>query len=213
MYYPVLADGVRAVIEDCPRLRWRGQVTLDTLVTLAHPPNDMPADLIIFMVPELHLIENEAAMLASAASAASTYRARYPAVAVAFLTDRPLDFRENQVEPYGVVALTAKLQETTDWLRRILGGAQTRVEFDRHLDMDRFAERYPITTREQEVIKELASGSPSNKELAARLGVTEHTVKIHLNSAFRKIGVQSRAQLVGHLLQHYCTSTLVTTTV
>jgi DNA-binding NarL/FixJ family response regulator len=53
----------------------------------------------------------------------------------------------------------------------------------------------PLTAREFEVLQLLAEGI-SNKELAQRLEVSEHTVKFHVNSIFRKLGAQSRTQAV-----------------
>ena len=51
----------------------------------------------------------------------------------------------------------------------------------------------PLTDREHEVLGLLREGL-SNKEIAARLGITVKTVKAHLSSLFAKIGVQDRMQ-------------------
>jgi DNA-binding NarL/FixJ family response regulator len=50
-----------------------------------------------------------------------------------------------------------------------------------------------LTAREAEVLGLLADGM-SNKQIARALGITEGTVKSHLGSAFRRIGVQQRTQ-------------------
>ena len=55
-----------------------------------------------------------------------------------------------------------------------------------------------LTERECAVAEAVASGL-SNKEVARRLGITERTVKAHLSSAFRKLGVRDRMQLVVRL--------------
>lgn len=52
-----------------------------------------------------------------------------------------------------------------------------------------------LTPREQEVLRLLAQGLP-NKAIAQRLGVTEHTVKFHLNAILGKLGAQSRTEAV-----------------
>jgi two-component system, NarL family, nitrate/nitrite response regulator NarL len=55
----------------------------------------------------------------------------------------------------------------------------------------------PLTARELEVVQLLASGQ-TNKEIAQRLGVTEHTVKFHVNSILGKLGVATRTEAVVH---------------
>jgi len=55
----------------------------------------------------------------------------------------------------------------------------------------------PLTHRELEVMQLLASGQ-TNKEIANRLGVTEHTVKFHVNGILGKLGVATRTEAVVH---------------
>jgi DNA-binding NarL/FixJ family response regulator len=52
----------------------------------------------------------------------------------------------------------------------------------------------PLTAREVSVVRWVAKGL-SNKGVALKLGITEGTVKLHVHSAFRKLGVRSRVQL------------------
>lgn len=52
-----------------------------------------------------------------------------------------------------------------------------------------------LTERELEVLRSVALGE-RNKEIAARLGITERTVKAHLASVFNKLGVDSRAAAI-----------------
>lgn len=53
----------------------------------------------------------------------------------------------------------------------------------------------PLTPREQQVAQLLAGGL-TNKEIAQRLLITEHTVKFHLNGILRKLGVSTRTEAV-----------------
>lgn len=61
-----------------------------------------------------------------------------------------------------------------------------------------------LSAREAEVAREVAAGH-SNKEIAAKLGIAERTVKAHLSGIFEKLDVRDRLQLVlrfaGHLDQ------------
>jgi DNA-binding NarL/FixJ family response regulator len=52
-----------------------------------------------------------------------------------------------------------------------------------------------LTTREAQVLALLAEGL-INKQIAARLGISRHTVKTHLESLFHKLGVTTRAEAV-----------------
>lgn len=53
----------------------------------------------------------------------------------------------------------------------------------------------PLTARELEVLRMIADGL-ANKQIAARLAISEHTVKFHVGSVFAKMQVASRAEAV-----------------
>lgn len=58
---------------------------------------------------------------------------------------------------------------------------------------------YPLTRREAEVVWLLAGGL-SNKEIAARCGVSLQTVKDHLKHVYAKVGAHQRTALLARLL-------------
>lgn len=53
----------------------------------------------------------------------------------------------------------------------------------------------PLTFREQEITAGVAQGL-SNKEIGRRLGISDKTIKVHLNHVFRKLRIQRRIQLL-----------------
>lgn len=53
----------------------------------------------------------------------------------------------------------------------------------------------PLTPREREVLGLLTEGL-ANKAIAARLGISEHTAKFHVNAILGKLGVESRAEAI-----------------
>jgi DNA-binding NarL/FixJ family response regulator len=52
-----------------------------------------------------------------------------------------------------------------------------------------------LTAREAEVLSLLAEGL-SNKAIAARLGISDHTAKFHVNAILSKLGAESRAAAI-----------------
>ena len=69
-----------------------------------------------------------------------------------------------------------------------------------HLAEPRPARSGTLSGREQEVLAMLADGA-ANKEIAARLHITERTVKAHVTSIFNKLGVNSRTEAVAVALR------------
>ena len=58
----------------------------------------------------------------------------------------------------------------------------------------------PLSSRETEVLRELVGGA-RNAEIAARLRITERTVKAHLSSIYLKLGVETRSAAVAIAVQ------------
>lgn len=58
-----------------------------------------------------------------------------------------------------------------------------------------------LSDREVEVLRLVARGL-SNREIAANLVLSEHTVRRHLSNVFRKIGVTSRSAATGFAFEH-----------
>jgi|SRR5581483_9024886 len=52
-----------------------------------------------------------------------------------------------------------------------------------------------LTPREIETLRQLAEGS-GNREIAARLGISEHTVKFHISSILNKLDASTRTEAV-----------------
>ena len=58
-----------------------------------------------------------------------------------------------------------------------------------------------LTLKEQRLIRTAMRGA-TNKEIAARLGLREQTVKNHLSRVFRKVGVRNRVELAIYGSRH-----------
>jgi DNA-binding NarL/FixJ family response regulator len=58
-----------------------------------------------------------------------------------------------------------------------------------------------LTERELEILRLVAAGAP-NSRIAARLWITEQTVKFHLSNVYRKLGVANRTEASHHAYTH-----------
>ena len=73
---------------------------------------------------------------------------------------------------------------------------EVRSERDRRHDLDDDEPvDQPLTPREVQVVELLAEGLP-NKAIAARLGISDQTVKFHLASISGKLGAANRTDTV-----------------
>lgn len=58
----------------------------------------------------------------------------------------------------------------------------------------------PLTNREKEILEQVALGL-SNRAVAERFGLSEHTVKNHLKNILQKLHLRSRVQLVRYAME------------
>jgi DNA-binding NarL/FixJ family response regulator len=91
------------------------------------------------------------------------------------------------------VALEAVAQDlvaiTPEFLETLLpAGTEDREEGNEYL-------QEPLTARETEVLALLAEGA-GNKEIAAKLSISEHTAKFHVSSILSKLGATTRTEAV-----------------
>jgi two-component system nitrate/nitrite response regulator NarL len=107
---------------------------------------------------------------------------------------------EKTIDPVCLKKVVFTLQKGEVWVKRNLvphligelARLTRRGRQDSPTDLDtRLAS---LTPREREVVY-LIGDSASNKEIASRLAVTEHTVKAHLSAIFRKLELSGRVQL------------------
>ena len=106
----------------------------------------------------------------------------------------------------GFLLKDARPRELVEGIRLVAGGSAllgptvTRRLLDRFVEPDREPPQSAeaignLTGREGDVLRLLAGGL-SNSELAERLVVSEATVKSHVSSVLRKLGVRDRVQAV-----------------
>jgi DNA-binding NarL/FixJ family response regulator len=95
--------------------------------------------------------------------------------------------------PRLLVQCVRKVHGGERWIeRQSLGGVLDAMVGDR---LGRLDQSRGLTEREREVIQLVAEGM-RNREIAAKLRITEGTVKIHLHHVYKKLGVGSRLELM-----------------
>jgi DNA-binding NarL/FixJ family response regulator len=93
----------------------------------------------------------------------------------------------------GAEALVAALQAVVQGLAAIDPTLAAALLPTRERESEALVE--PLTPREEEVLQLLADGL-ANKAIALQLGISEHTVKFHVNAILGKLGAQSRTEAV-----------------
>jgi DNA-binding NarL/FixJ family response regulator len=78
-----------------------------------------------------------------------------------------------------------------DLMQRLIRGIAPEASETRESNL---VQLESLTDREQEIAHYVAQGA-SNKRIASSLGITERTVKAHLSTVYKKIGVNDRLQL------------------
>jgi DNA-binding NarL/FixJ family response regulator len=96
----------------------------------------------------------------------------------------------------GIVMKRFAMETLMEAVRTVMGGntwlpprLQTRMASDL-----RGATRIALTSRERDIIRLVARGL-RNGEVAAKLFISEETVKTHLNNIFRKLNLRDRVEL------------------
>jgi RNA polymerase sigma factor (sigma-70 family) len=117
-----------------------------------------------------------------------------PVIFVTGYADVPLAVRAMKNGAQEVLTKPYDQQQLLDAVHRALRTATEQHETEERLNRLRAAFE-TLTPREREVMIHVSSGLP-NKQIAARLGTTEKTIKVHRASVMRKMGAESFAALV-----------------
>jgi DNA-binding NarL/FixJ family response regulator len=97
-------------------------------------------------------------------------------------------------DPYNVLSAIYAVYDGLVLLSTATAESLAAVYGDQPLEVeDEVSEE--ITSRETDVLRMLAEGLV-NKEIAARLGISEHTVKFHISSILDKLGASTRTEAV-----------------
>ncbi len=190
--HPIFRDGVVQCLDAEP----------DFMVVGVWTHGDIDPEALRALAPALVLMDVELPVV-SGIEATRRIRAALPDACVVMLTahaDPDLLMSALQVGAAGYLLKHTPAAELVDTLRRIADG-------DHQLDPDVAARMLrefrgrpaasaahalpPLSAREEEVLKLLATGE-TNRQIARRLSVSEETIKSHVASILRKLAVPDR---------------------
>jgi DNA-binding NarL/FixJ family response regulator len=133
-------------------------------------------------------------------------RRTLPMVRVLGLSDSAADsrmMRAMQAGMRGVLPKSANGEEIANAVRQIADGEMVLPPTATNALLQQIGSDSTIeslTQREVQVLRAVAAGQ-TNKAIALKLGISEHTVKFHLGSAMSKLGAASRAEAVATAIQ------------
>lgn len=115
---------------------------------------------------------------------------RYPSSLLVVISEQNADDVESECLNAGADAYISKTSETKD----IFMSLRTLLQPDSVLDEEGVLGSR-LSKRQVQLLAALEQGL-SNRDIAERLGISEHTVKVHLWRLFRRLGVKSRTQAI-----------------
>ena len=117
--------------------------------------------------------------------------------AILFLNDGPPNVREmrRSARVWGILPADASAEELSAAVHALSQGlivGTSQLLFEAESEP---LSSGPLTEREAEVLGLLSQGL-ANKQIAATLGISEHTVKFHVSSIYTKLNVTNRTEAV-----------------
>jgi DNA-binding NarL/FixJ family response regulator len=182
--HPVVRDGLRLILETQPQMKVVAEAASGADAIAAYAQHQPDVVLMDLRLPDM-----------SGATAAAALRRDHPHARIVILTSYGQDAEVRAALKAGVRAFLRKDVDRGE----LLSAIRTVHDGGRYLPAgirESLADVAPLselTRRELEVLEHIASGR-TNREIGARLSISEDTVKAHLKNIFGKLGVSDRAQ-------------------
>ncbi|HRW72728.1 response regulator transcription factor [Ottowia sp.] len=126
-------------------------------------------------------------------------KGQYPHVPLAVISATPAADVEEWCTEAGADVYVEKSAGASEIALALRAMLQTDTEFGEA--EEGAAPDTKLSKRQKQLIVMLDEGL-SNREIAERLGISEHTVKVHLWRLFRRLGVKSRTQTLHFARMH-----------
>lgn len=168
--------------------------TIEECASLAEARAAMRAGPVDLLLLDLKLSDSEGM------AGLAAVRAEHPTVPVAVVSaseEAPVVRHTLGLGAAGFIPKSAPLSQMVEGIAAILAGDSWAPDLpEAEAEEDNLAGRVASLTPSQLRILEGLKVGRLNKQIAFDLGVSEATIKAHLTSVFRKLGVQNRTQAV-----------------
>jgi len=157
--------------------------------------SELPAAIIKHGTPELFVLDLLLPGV-KGTSAVHDTKAMYPEVPLVVLSAMPAGEAEETCIEAGADLYIEKSSPPNDISAAIQGLMSADANFEEMAPTDT-----KLSKRQKQMIVMLDRGL-SNRDIAAELSISEHTVKVHLWRLFRRLGVKSRTQTLHFARTH-----------
>jgi len=157
--------------------------------------SELPAAIIKHGTPELFVLDLLLPGV-KGTSAVHDTKAMYPEVPLVALSAMPAGEAEETCIEAGADLYIEKSSPPNDISAAIQGLMSADANFEEMAPTDT-----KLSKRQKQLIVMLDRGL-SNRDIAAELSISEHTVKVHLWRLFRRLGVKSRTQTLHFARTH-----------
>lgn len=184
--HPVVRDGLRALVE----------LQADMEVAGEAPDGEAAVSMYGELRPDVTIMDLRLPKL-DGIGATAAIRRLDPQARVLVLTSSEGDAEVRAALKAGATGYLLKGspgREIADAIRRVFGGSRA-LGAQAAAELRRTAQEPQLTAREVEVLF-LAAEGLHNQQIAERLRVSFHTVKVHLNHIFQKLDVEDRTEAV-----------------
>ena len=203
---PIFRDGLRRLLETLPRLQIVGEASSDEQA--AAMVRDRAPDILLLGLPATGPFQLDALeqTLADGSSATRTILLAGPKAVDTF----EVIAAATQLSARGVVPKDSPPDALFESIDGVMDGrywvgresvSDVAASVRKLETMRRRAWAFGLTRRELEILRAVVSGE-TNRNMAARLSISENTVKRHLTQIFDKVGVSNRIELAIFAAHH-----------
>ena len=199
--------GVRAVVENSALFAVVEARTLDEAIEAVEPEGAAIA-LIDLRLPPLGGIEAAAQLSRRAETRAVVWSsAPTPENVLAALRNGAAGYLDKRIAPPELIQSLRSIAAGQVPLSRDVVGVPTGAPDSSRELGGQGADLLTLSVREHEVLEHVATGS-RNREIADELGISEFTVKRHVQNVLRKLGVPSRSAAASFYRSHVSSGSL-----